>query len=115
MQADESDLLHLALTAHDAAAEPSLWPTFLADYACLIGGDVALIQRHYLREHRSQILAAFNLTPRMSEAYNHYYSRLNVWREHGSHRYVEGRIVVDPEMYPRWLLKRSEYYNDYLV
>ena len=111
----EADLLRLALTAHDAAVEPSLWPTFLADYTSLVGGDVALIQRHYLSEHRSQILAAFNLMPRLTEAYNQHYSRLNVWREHGRHLYVEGRVVVDPEMYPRSLLKRSEYYNDYML
>lgn len=115
MSCNQSDLLRLALTAHDAAAEPSVWPTFLAEYARLVGGDVALIQRHYLSEHRSQILAAFNLTPRLTEAYNHHYSRLNVWREHGRHLYVEGRVVVDPEMYPRSLLKRSEYYNDYML
>src|SRR5262245_21076167 len=98
MSLDESDLLRLALTAHDAAVEPSLWPTFLADFARLVGGDVALIQRHYLAEHRSQLLTSFNLTPRLTEAYNDYYSRLNVWREHGHQLYVAGRVVVDPEM-----------------
>jgi DNA-binding CsgD family transcriptional regulator/PAS domain-containing protein len=109
------DLLRLSLVAHEAAVEPSVWPTFLAGYARLIDADVTVIQRHYLSQHRSELLATFGMTDRFTASYNNHYSGLNVWREHGRHLYTTGRINFDPEMYPRPLLKRSEFYNDYLL
>jgi DNA-binding CsgD family transcriptional regulator len=115
MPTTESELLHLVLTAHEAATEPAVWPMFLSEYARLIGADFTLIQRHHLSHHRSEMLANFGMTQRFTDSYNSHYSLLNVWREHGRHLYVTGRIVVDPEMYPRSLLKRSEFYNDYLL
>jgi len=115
MPADEPGLLRLILAVHDAAAEPSLWPHFLADYARATGADAALIQRHELDEHRSEILAATGLRAPSARTYTDHYSRLNVWREHGRRLYAPGRIVFDQQMYPRDLLKRTEFYNDFLL
>jgi DNA-binding CsgD family transcriptional regulator/PAS domain-containing protein len=111
----ESELMRLVLAAHEAATEPSVWPTFLADYARLVGADITIIQRHHLSQHRSAALATFGMSQRFTDSYNNYYSRVNVWREHGRHLYATGRIVLDPEMYPRPLLKRCEFYNDCLL
>jgi len=115
MPATESELMRLVLVAHEAAAEPSVWPKFLADFARLMGADITMIQRHHLSQHRSAALATFGMSQRFTDSYNNYYSRVNVWREHGRHLYVTRRIVLDPEMYPRALLKRSEFYNDCLL
>jgi len=81
----------------------------------MIGADITIIQRHYFPEHRSQALVTFGMTQRFTDAYNRHYSRLNVWREHGRHLYRTGRVIVDPEMYPRALLKQCEFYNDCLL
>jgi DNA-binding CsgD family transcriptional regulator/PAS domain-containing protein len=115
MSTTESDLLRIVATVHEAAAEPSQWVVFLSQYAQAVKGDVAVLQRHYFAEHRSELLATFGMTQRFTDSYNRHYSRMNLWREHGRHVYVSGRVFVDPETYPRPLLKRSEFFNDYLL
>jgi len=115
MAPTETDILRLAQVAQEATFESSRWPDFLSGVASLVGADVVMIQRHYLAQHRSQTIVTFGMTPRLKASYNDYYSRLNVWREHGQHLYVPGRVVTDPEMYPRALLKRSEFYNECLA
>src|SRR5262245_29061695 len=115
MPPQEAALLRLALTAHEAASDPTLWPRFLKDCAQTIDADITLLQRHYLSERRSQVLATFGMVQRFTESYNQHYSRVNVWRNHGRQLYVTGRIVFDEEQYPRSLLKRTEFYNDCLV
>jgi DNA-binding CsgD family transcriptional regulator len=115
MAATESELQRLILAAHEAATEPSAWPTFLEDYARLIGADITMIQRHHWSRHQSEALTTFGMSVRFTDSYNNYYSRLNVWRENGRHLYIAGRIVTDPELYPRRLLKHSEFYNDCLL
>ncbi|HEX7797350.1 MAG TPA: LuxR C-terminal-related transcriptional regulator [Vicinamibacterales bacterium] len=111
----ETQLLRLALTAYEAAVDPSVWPVFMSDYGRLLGADITLIQRHYLSAQRSELLAMFGMTERLANPYNNHYSRLNIWRERGRHLYQAGRVVFDPEMCPRPTLKRSEFYNDYLI
>jgi DNA-binding CsgD family transcriptional regulator/PAS domain-containing protein len=114
MPLQEAELLRLVVAAYEAAADPAVWPQFLSRWVEATGADLAFLQRHHLTEHRSQIVATFGMKQRLSESYNSYYSRVNVWREHGSHLYVEGAVLVDEQFYPRELLKRSEFYNDCL-
>jgi len=115
MPLHEPELLRLIMTTYDAAAEPAVWPQFLAHYAEATRADVAFIQRHYLGEHRSQLLATVGLKQQFTDAYNQHYSRLNVWREHGRHLYAPHVVLVDEQLYPRNLLKRTEFYNDHLL
>jgi DNA-binding CsgD family transcriptional regulator/PAS domain-containing protein len=115
MPLQEPELLRLIATVYDAAADPALWPQFLARWVDVTGADLAFLQRHHLTEHRSELVATFGMQPRLSDSYNRHYSRVNVWREHGRHLYVEGAVLVDEHFYPRDLLKRSEFYNDCLL
>jgi DNA-binding CsgD family transcriptional regulator/PAS domain-containing protein len=92
-----------------------VWPQFLARWVEATGADLSFLQSHRLAEHRSELLATFGMQPRLSDSYNRYYSRVNVWREHGRHLYVEGAVLLDEQLYPRDLLKRSEFYNDCLL
>jgi DNA-binding CsgD family transcriptional regulator/PAS domain-containing protein len=115
MQPSLSDLLRLTLTAHEAALEPSVWPAFLADYAKVIRADIVVFQRHHLASDRSELLATFGMAQRFTDSYNRHYSRLNIWRDSGRHLYITGRVVIDPEMCSRETLKRSEFYNDFLL
>jgi DNA-binding CsgD family transcriptional regulator len=109
------DVLRIAATGYDAAADPTAWPAFLESFAAAIGADITFIQRHYFAEQRSSILRGFGLTERHTGAYNRHYSRVNVWRAHGHHLYRGGGIVFDEQLYPRDLLKRTEFYNDCLI
>jgi len=115
MPLQEPELLRLIATVYEAAADPAVWSQFLAHWVDATGADLAFLQRHHLTEHRSELLATFGMQTRLSTSYNQYYSRVNVWREHGRHLYVEGAVLVDEQFYPRDLLKRSEFYNDCLL
>lgn len=111
----ETELLRLALFACEAGADPSLWPDFLKAYAEALNADVTALQVHHFKEHRSDILATHGMASRFRASYHEYYSKLNVWREHGQSSYVQGRVMLDEETYPKNLLKASEFYNDYLL
>jgi DNA-binding CsgD family transcriptional regulator len=111
----EAELLRLALTAHESASDPGLWPRFLEQWAHAVGADIALFQRHYLSQHRSHAIATFGMAQKFTDSYNQHYGRLNVWRDNGARQYVKDRIVFDEQQYPRELLKRTEFYNDCLL
>jgi len=112
---DESGLLRLSVTAHEAAANPEIWPQFLERYSQVVGARAAFLQRHHLAEERSEFLHSFGITRQLNASYVAHYSKVNVWRQHGQHLYVQGRVFFDEESYPRPLLKRSEFYNDCLL
>jgi DNA-binding CsgD family transcriptional regulator len=113
--ATETDLLRLAVTAHEAVADSAIWSEFLDKFSRAIDADVTLLQRHYLSQHRSTLIATFGLTQRFTDSYNEHYSKVNVWRENGRHLYVEGRAFPDEAAYPRATLRQTEFYNDCLV
>jgi DNA-binding CsgD family transcriptional regulator/PAS domain-containing protein len=115
MRSTESQLLRVALDAHNAAGDPTGWPPFLASYASLVRADATALQRHYLSERRSELIATFGMAEGGSDRYHEHYSRLNIWRERGRQLYVAGRVILDPELCPRSLLKRSAFYNEFLL
>jgi DNA-binding CsgD family transcriptional regulator/PAS domain-containing protein len=115
MPLHEPELLRLITSAYEAAADPTFWSQFLARWVEATCADIAFLQRHRLTEHRSELIETFGMKQRFTDSYHQHYSRVNVWREHGSHLYVEGAVVVDEQFYPRELLKRSEFYNDCLL
>jgi DNA-binding CsgD family transcriptional regulator len=114
MSSRGTEFLHLTVTAHEAGADPAAWSRFLGDYAGALRADITIVQNHHFDEHRSELLATFGMTQRFTDSYNAHYSSLNVWRERGRGLYVQGQAILDPALYPRTLLKRSEFYNDYL-
>jgi DNA-binding CsgD family transcriptional regulator len=111
----ERDLLRLTATAHEAAATAEVWPTFLERYAHAIDADIVALQYHDLSNHRSTVVSTFGMQQRFTDSYNQHYARLNVWRDNGRRLYEEGRVLFDEEIYPRALLKRTEFYNDFLL
>jgi DNA-binding CsgD family transcriptional regulator len=115
MSIDERELLRLSVMAHEAATDATLWPNFLQRYAHAMNVNTAIIQRHDFAQHHSHLVATVGLTQPSTDSYNRHYSRLNVWREHSRHLYVLGRAIRDEAMYPRPLLEKTEFYNDYLL
>jgi len=115
MATSDTDLLHLALLAHESAADADVWSQFLERFSKALGADVTVIQRHDLGAKCSTLFSTYGMTSRFTSAYNEHYSRLNVWRDNGSQLYAPGRIIFDEQLYPRRLLKRTEFYNDFLI
>jgi DNA-binding CsgD family transcriptional regulator len=112
---DEAKLLRLVVIAHESASDPRIWPRFLEECARTIDAPILLLQRHYFSERRSRTIATFGMANTFTDAYNKYYSALNVWRDRRASNYIKGRTVLDQLQYPRALLKRTEFYNDHLL
>src|SRR6266571_1320848 len=100
--------------AHEAAAEPRLWPAFMKHFTEAVSADMSVLQIHDLGRHTTTILSGFGLSSPFTQSYNDHYSKLNVWRERGRAFYGAGRVNLGEEQCPRPLLERSEFYNDYL-
>jgi DNA-binding CsgD family transcriptional regulator len=115
MPPEEAEVMHLAVLAHESASDPSRWPQFLERCARVVGAEITLLQRHDFSRRHSHAMATFGMQQKFTDSYNQHYSRLNVWRDHGARGYVKGRIVFDEQLYPRQLLKRTEFYNDMLL
>jgi DNA-binding CsgD family transcriptional regulator len=111
----DTQLLRLALMAYEAAAEPELWPGFMKQFTEAVSADTTVLQIHDLERHTSVILNGFGINSPFTQSYNEHYSKLNVWREGGRAYYAAGRVNLSEEQYPRPLLERSEFYNDYLL
>ena len=114
MALTETDLLRLIVAIYEAASEPAAWPFFLEQCAQAMAGDVALLHKHYLEQHRSEVIASFGLASAFRASYHEHYSRINVWREHGKHLYQTGSVLHDAQIYPRSLFLRTEFYHDYM-
>ena len=114
MPPTETELLRLALSAYEAAAEPALWPGFLERCNDALRSDITLIQVHDIRLKQSNILSAFGISTPFKQSYNEHYSKLNVWREGGRELYVPGNVNLDQEQCPRPVFERSEFNHDYL-
>ncbi len=113
--AAETQLLRLALTAYEVAAEPGLLPGFLRRFAETVSADSAILQIHDLGRRASFIVGSFGISSPFTQSYNEHYSKVNVWREHGRSRYIAGKVNLGEEQCSRLLLERSEFYNDYLL
>ena len=111
----ETELLRLGVMAYEAGSDPTLWPAFLERYARAVCADISVIQVHRFAEHRSEVIASYGMKDGFRADYNNYYSKLNVWREQGQAKYKQHRVLIDGEMYPRPLLEKSEFYNDFLL
>src|SRR6185312_7130393 len=110
----DGEWMRLGLMAYEAGFDPALWPAFLEAYARACRADISLIQVHRFAEHRSEVIVSYGLQNRFRAEYNDYYSKVNVWRENGESKYKYHQVIVDAEVYPRSLLERSEFYNDFL-
>ncbi|HLH44586.1 MAG TPA: helix-turn-helix transcriptional regulator [Bryobacteraceae bacterium] len=112
--ASETELLRLALRAYEAAAEPDSWTDFLEQYAKVVAADFTVLQIHDLEQPKSVVLHGFGLSSPLRRSYNDYYSKLNLWREHGRTLLTPGRVNLTEEQCPREVLEKSEFYNDYI-
>ncbi|MEO8131918.1 MAG: helix-turn-helix transcriptional regulator [Bryobacteraceae bacterium] len=113
--ASETQLLRLALTAYEVAADPDLLPGFLRRFTETVSADSAVLQIHDLGRRASFIIGSFGVSSPFTQSYNEHYSKVNVWREHGQSLYIAGRVNLGEEQCSRPLLERSEFYNDYLL
>jgi DNA-binding CsgD family transcriptional regulator/PAS domain-containing protein len=111
----EVDLRQLIGLAYEAAENPASWPGFLERYGKVVGADKTFIQFHHFEARFSHLVHSWGVDVSFKTSYHDHYSKVNVWRNIGRSKYVQGRALLDEELYPRPLLVKSEFYNDYLL
>jgi DNA-binding CsgD family transcriptional regulator len=115
MPLSERALTRLIGAAYEAAADPELWPMFLADYALALGATMTFFHLHRFARRTSEVLVIHGMPDLLRHEYHEHYARLNIWRDRGRHLFAQGHVVLDQEICPRSTFERSEFYNDYLL
>ena len=113
----QEKLLALIGRIYDAAADERLWPAFLEEFATVADGNVGIVYYDWLeRRARTAIFARFD--PEQVRGYVEHYCKLNPWLKafqvqvncDGPASIRTGEQMLDPRE-----LKRTEFYNDFLL
>ncbi|MFF7705988.1 helix-turn-helix transcriptional regulator [Pseudomonas sp. NPDC007930] len=117
---DAASLSALIGSIYEAALDSRRWPVFLSEFAARMNSHAALIWAHDFSSRTSEVQGTdgiISCTLGFDEAalgtFAQYYSERNVWTEDPL-RHKTGGIVTSSSLYCDRLLKRSEYYNDWL-
>jgi DNA-binding CsgD family transcriptional regulator len=108
------DLPKLVGAIYETTAEPGSWHEFLKSLAEALDADAVFLQRHQFSDHRSEILAAYGVSPSLQEAYNSTLSALNVWREAGEQSFIKGQVLSADRLIPTGKLRDTEFYRAFL-
>ncbi|MCO8160844.1 PAS domain-containing protein [Pseudomonas sp. 21LCFQ010] len=114
------DLGAMIGSIYEAALDSRRWNQFLAMFAARLGSHAAMIWGHDFSDRSAQIdgrsgsiATHYGIDPAAMESFAEYYCQRNVWMDDPL-RHKEGQIVTSASLYPDELLKRTEYYNDWL-
>lgn len=89
------------------------WRTFLDEVRRIVPNGQSFLFYHDTTSESGAFSLSSGLDADASAAYSTYYSRLNPFMPHAAIRPL-GQAVQSDRMLPRDVLKRSEYYNDFL-
>ncbi len=110
----DETLVRLTGLIEDAALDEGRWPEVLERTAAWLGAANASMVRH---DHVSGLALGLSvgLDPAAQSAFVDYYSARNVLRQHSEIDLAYGRHAVTVRRDARDAVRRSEYYNDFLV
>jgi DNA-binding CsgD family transcriptional regulator len=99
---------------YDAAYDPDRWPAFLQRIAAALNSPTAGFL-FYDSACLNSAVALFTGVPDDALAqYTEYYATRNEWMRKGGHKLRPGHVIHGEEMCEPSLLRRTEFYNDYL-
>lgn len=121
MQHDETAvLLSLVEGIHSAALDPALWPGVVARIGAAVHAKAGTIFVHDFADSSAHLdgsgpnIAAFaGFDPGSLESYAMHYSMTNVWTANED-TLPAGSAVVSSELFPDSMLKKTEFYGDWL-
>lgn len=111
----EDRLLRLVSLLYDTVGDPNGWDAVLDELVPLTGSDNASLQHYNKRQQRQELAVSRNLDQAAIEAFDRYYSGINVWVEEGMPRgfYEPGTIVLSHEIIPDREFMRTEFGADF--
>ncbi len=108
-------MLALVGLVYEAAQNPARWPEFLEAYARLLEAPMAAFHRHRFDQRTSELGMTFGISAPFRSSYHVQYSETNIFRDRGRHLYTQGRVLFDEEICSRDTLRKTLFYNEYLL
>lgn len=111
----------LVASIYDAALDPSRWQDFLAEFVYALNSTTGLIWGHDFSQKTVSIAGAaadllfssVGFSHSALQAFHDYYGSVNVWLQ-DPRMHTAGKVVHDEMLYPNALLKKTEYWTDWL-
>lgn len=110
----------LIRSIYDAALDSARWPAFMESLASSLNASLGMFWMHdfsdgsvHLGNAGGHVGVATGLDSAALARYTNYYAGVNVWIPNAS-TLAEGSITVSSALYPDALLKRTEFYGDFL-
>lgn len=110
----------LICSIYDAALDSALWPAFMDSLASSLNASLGMLWMHDFSNGRvnlepcgGNVSAVTGLDATALAQFTNYYAALNVWVPNAS-QLAEGSVTVSSVLYPDELLKRTEFYSDFL-
>jgi DNA-binding CsgD family transcriptional regulator/PAS domain-containing protein len=109
-------LSRLLYTLYAAPTSPELWPTFLQEFIGRVGVPGGCIVYHDTNQQQSSLTAYVGLDPTANSLYERYYCKKDEWAIAALQKPTKpGELIYGDELCPRRQLRRTEFYNDFLV
>jgi DNA-binding CsgD family transcriptional regulator/PAS domain-containing protein len=110
----EDTAFDLVGKVYDAALDEKKWPSFLEAFAQAVGGCSSLLRSADLQTGVAGYVATFGYDPAWKEAYCSHFVKLDYFNI-AMNQYAPGTIFSSDQHVDLSKLRKSEYYNDYLV
>jgi DNA-binding CsgD family transcriptional regulator len=112
---NNAQLRSVVSAAYTAATDSSAWDACLTQFAHVLR-SVTTGLHHYNADRTGGAISRFvNLDPEWLKDYDAHYAARNAFMIHGAHLLHSGVTLTDHELCPADILKRTDWYNDYLL
>jgi DNA-binding CsgD family transcriptional regulator len=110
----EDAVLNLVGLLYDAVAEPARWDTFLCTLADALGAESSSLLLYDPVSRAGNLDISAGLDPSARRRYREYYVGIDQFGIQGRHLCHPGAVLLGHELCPERLMKRSEFYTDFL-
>ncbi len=114
MAVSEDVVLNLVGKVYDAALDEQKWPFFLEAFAQAVGGSSALLRSSDLHSKSASFVASVCYDSGWKEAYCNHFVKQDYFNPIIS-QFTPGAIFTSDQHCDLTELRKSEFYNDYLV
>jgi DNA-binding CsgD family transcriptional regulator len=113
----QEKVLRLVGRIYDAAADESLWPAFLEDFAIAVNGEATALFYCDMIALRAGLAITVGFDPECEDRYVKHYSAFDIlrseWLQRFSQAGPEGVVTCEQLVEPPQL-RKTEYFNDFL-
>jgi DNA-binding CsgD family transcriptional regulator len=105
---------------YDAALDSTRWPAFMENLSGVLNAGLGMLWMHDFSDGSANfengggnLSAVTGLDAAALSQYSDYYTSRNVWIPH-TMQFAAGHVTVTDALYPHQMLRRTEFYNDWL-